>query len=94
MLDFPDYSVEQLMEISKRMLADKEYQFSLDAEFALRNHLRELLQNNPRSFSNGRYVRNVIEKTIRTQAMRLLVHETYDRSDLLTIHRQDLEFDV
>jgi stage V sporulation protein K len=93
-LDFPDYSVDQLMEISKRMLSEKEYQFSMDAEFTLKNHLRELLQQQPKSFSNGRYVRNVIEKTIRTQAMRLLMNETYDRSDLLTIQRQDLEFDV
>ncbi|WP_246939706.1 stage V sporulation protein K [Bacillus pinisoli] len=93
-LDFPDYSVEQLMEIAQRMLSDKEYQFTKDAEWELKNHLREVLLQNPRSFSNGRYVRNVIEKTIRSQAMRLLRNESYDRQDLLLIQRYDLDFSV
>jgi stage V sporulation protein K len=93
-LDFPDYSVEQLMEIGKRMLSDKEYQLTKEAEWELRNHLKEILLQNPRSFSNGRYVRNIMEKTIRSQAMRLLRNETYERQDLLMIHRNDLEFGV
>jgi stage V sporulation protein K len=93
-LDFPDYTVNQLMEIAKRMLSEKEYQFSKDAEWELKNHLKDLLLQQPRSFSNGRYVRNVIEKTIRSQAMRLLINETYERQDLMTIHRQDLDFGV
>ncbi len=92
-LDFPDYSVEQLVEISRKILAEKEYQFSKDAEWEFKIHLRELLLQSPRAFSNGRYVRNVIEKSIRTQAMRLLMNETYERNELLTIIRQDLEFD-
>jgi stage V sporulation protein K len=93
-LDFPDYSVDQLMEISKRMLSEKEYQLTRDAELELKNHLKELLQKGQRSFSNGRYIRNVIEKTIRAQAMRLLLRETYDRTDLMTIIKHDLDFEV
>lgn len=47
---------------------------------------------NPTSFSNGRYVRNIIEKSIRSQAMRLLTNNIYDRHDLLTIRSNDLFF--
>ncbi|MFZ3587834.1 stage V sporulation protein K [Bacillus sp. DJP31] len=93
-LDFPDYSVEQLIEISKIMMAEREYQFSRDAEWELKIHLKDLLLQSPRAFSNGRYVRNVIEKSIRTQAMRLLMSESYERNDLLTIQRQDLDFGI
>ncbi|MFD1735903.1 stage V sporulation protein K [Bacillus salitolerans] len=93
-LDFPDYTVEQLLEIGRRMVAEKEYQLSKEAEWELRNHLREITSKNQKSFSNGRYIRNIIEKTIRSQAMRLLMHESYERTELMTIHKQDLDFDL
>lgn len=89
---FPDYSVEQLMEIGKRMLNEKEYILSQDAERKLREHLTFIKMVNPISFSNGRYVRNIIEKSIRSQAMRLLSDSTYDRYDLLTLRSIDLVF--
>ena len=93
-IDFPDYSVEQLMEISKRMMLEREYTFSHDAEKRLKEHLEGIKsQTNPTAFSNGRYIRNVIEKSIRSQAMRLLINEEYDRTELMTIRTQDLIFE-
>jgi len=89
---FPDYTVEQLMEIGKRMLKEKEYVLSQDAERKLKEHLAFIKMVNPISFSNGRYVRNIIEKSIRSQAMRLLSDGTYDRYDLLTLRSNDLIF--
>jgi stage V sporulation protein K len=89
---FPDYNVEQLMEIGKRMLNEKEYLLSHEAEKKLKDHLAYVKTMNPTSFSNGRYVRNIIEKSIRSQAMRLLTNNIYDRHDLLTIRSNDLFF--
>lgn len=89
---FPDYNVEQLMEIGKRMLNEKEYLLSHDAERKLKDHLSYVKTINPLSFSNGRYVRNIIEKSIRSQAMRLLNNNHFDRHDLLTIRSNDLFF--
>lgn len=89
---FPDYNVEQLMEIGKRMLYEKEYVLSHDAERKLKDHLSYVKMMNPTSFSNGRYVRNIIEKSIRSQAMRLLNNHHFDRHDLLTIRSNDLLF--
>ncbi|MGE6261052.1 stage V sporulation protein K [Heyndrickxia sporothermodurans] len=89
---FPDYNVEQLMEIGKRMLTEKEYILSKDAERKLKDHLSYVKTMNPLSFSNGRYVRNIIEKSIRSQAMRLLNNNHFDRYDLLTIRSNDLFF--
>ncbi|GHH96668.1 stage V sporulation protein K [Neobacillus kokaensis] len=93
-IDFPDYSIEQLMEISARMLVEREYLLSHGAEKKLKDHLiwvKAVLS--PTSFSNGRYVRNIIEKSIRAQAMRLLMVNSYDRHDLMTIRSNDLVFD-
>jgi stage V sporulation protein K len=92
-IDFPDYNIEQLMEIGDRMLKEREYTLSHEAEKKLRDHLSWLKTSlTPNSFSNGRYIRNVIEKSIRAQAMRLLLLSHYDRHDLMTIRSNDLVF--
>jgi len=92
-VDFPDYSVDDLMEISNLMMAEREYKFHQDAAIKLREHLMNVKSTtHPSKFSNGRYVRNIIEKSIRSQAMRLLLTDKYHREDLLTIKSQDLVF--
>lgn len=93
-IDFPDYNIDQLMEIADRMLKEREYTFSHEAEKKLRDHLiwvKSIL--NPTSFSNGRYVRNVIEKSIRSQAMRILMQNHYDKHELVTLRSNDLVFE-
>lgn len=92
-IDFPDYSIDQLMEISQQMMREREYTLSHEAERKLRNHLIWVKSTiGPAGFSNGRYVRNVIEKSIRAQAMRLLMQNQYDRHELMTIRSNDLVF--
>ncbi|MDX8362161.1 MULTISPECIES: stage V sporulation protein K [Bacillaceae] len=90
-IDFPDYTVDQLMEIASRMISERDYTFHQEAEWKLRNHLLSIRNSlHPASFSNGRYVRNVIEKSVRVQAMRLLFQEELDRKQLMTINSEDL----
>lgn len=90
-IDFPDYTVDQLMDISKRMIEEREYSWSREAEWKLKDHLMAVKSmTQPSKFSNGRYIRNVIEKSIRAQAMRLLMADKYHRDELVTIKAQDL----
>ncbi|MEH7463615.1 stage V sporulation protein K [Bacillus thuringiensis] len=90
-IEFSDYTVNQLLEIGKRMYEEREYQLSKEAEWNLRDHLNAVkYSSHITSFSNGRYVRNIVEKSIRTQAMRLLQEEAYDKYDLITISSSDL----
>ncbi|MDR7076182.1 stage V sporulation protein K [Neobacillus niacini] len=93
-IDFPNYTIDQLMEIASRMLDEREYSLSHEAEKKLKDHLiwvKAVL--NPNSFSNGRYVRNIIEKSIRAQAMRLLLQNSFDRHELMTLRSNDLVFE-
>ncbi|WP_230501761.1 stage V sporulation protein K [Sutcliffiella rhizosphaerae] len=90
-IDFPDYTVEELMEICQRMLREREYQFSNEAEWKIKEHLIQIKETLlPTAFSNGRYIRNILEKSIRSQAMRLLSTERYERKDLMTLEAKDL----
>lgn len=91
MVEFPDYTVDQLMEIARRMMDEREYRFSGEAERKLREHLKHIQYSwNEESFSNARYIRNIIEKSVRRQAMRLLTEGSYDRDTLVTLRSDDL----
>lgn len=93
-IDFPDYTTDQLMEIAYLMLDEREYVISREAERKLREHLVALRSfQSSVSFSNGRYIRNVIEKSIRAQAMRLLHENCYEKMDLMTLRSQDILFE-
>ena len=68
--------------------------FSADASRQLREHLYTLTSVLRLStFSNGRYIRNVIERSIRAHAMRLLMNDQFDRKELMTLRSSDLDFE-
>ncbi|WP_419720223.1 stage V sporulation protein K [Oceanobacillus massiliensis] len=92
-LDFDDYEVGQLMEIAHRMADEREYKLSREAEWELRNHLFKKLNEKTRNFSNARYVRNVIERAIRLQAVRLLSQSSYTNKDLVLLTGSDLQLE-
>lgn len=90
--DFPDYTVDQLTGIAGIMLQEREYQLAPQAEWKLRRlvtHEKELC---PYAFSNGRFVRNLLEKAIRNQAVRLLrtSEEAPSRQELMLLKPEDL----
>lgn len=89
-LDFQDYEVDQLTEIAKQMVSDREYELTKEAEWKLRTNLYKKKQETHRNFSNARYVRNVVEHSIRLHAVRLLNRETFAVDDLIKLTGDDL----
>ncbi|MEI7024349.1 AAA family ATPase [Paenibacillus sp. y28] len=71
-LDFEDYTVDQLVLIADKMMKEREYTFHPHALMKLRQHLTVEKQECFHGFSNARYVRNILEKALRQQAVRLL----------------------
>ncbi|KKB42447.1 Stage V sporulation protein [Bacillus thermotolerans] len=88
---FPDYRPEQLMAIAEKMAAEKEYKLSKEAKTKLREHFVRIRSHSTQSFSNGRYVRNVIEKAMRAHAVRLLGENSYEYEELMTIQARDMD---
>ncbi len=91
-LDFPDYSAGELVHIARRMLNDRDYTLSSDAEAGL---LRVLSDNQGywhRNAGNARMVRNLLEHAIRRQAVRLNGRRLpLSRHDLMTLSWTDFE---
>lgn len=89
---FNDYDEAELLQIAKQMLHKREYRLSQEAEQKLRTYLRAVLARERRNFSNARLVRNIIERSIRMQAVRLLDVKEATRDDLMLILAEDLSF--
>lgn len=94
-IDFPDYSVDQLMQIAELMVKERQYAFSQQTEMKLKQHLLQEKLKQMEIFSNARYVRNLLEKSIRHQAVRLLQQQlpNYSKQDLMTLRPEDMRFD-
>jgi stage V sporulation protein K len=89
-IDFPDYTLKELMEIAVLMATEHHYRFAAPAKQELKKYLKERMALNPYNFSNARLVRNILEKTLRRQAMRLSRRMEVTREELITIEACDL----
>jgi stage V sporulation protein K len=88
-LDFPDYSVDELTRIAEMMLRKREYRLSADAASLLEAIVREKKAQEVTP-SNARMVRNLIEKAIRRQAVRLIRDKAFTRQDLMMLTAREL----
>ena len=77
-LDFPDYSVDELVQISQKMLVQQNYVFAPDADAVFQRYLGLRVQQP--HFANARSVRNALDRARLRQASRLFA----DRDRKLT----------
>ncbi len=88
-LEFPDYTEDELIDIFKLNCKKGGYKLSSDAEPSLKAAIRRLRQEND-PFGNGRDVRNLFQKTIRNQSVRLAKESgTHTKDELATLTKLD-----
>jgi len=68
-IDFPDYTVEELLKISKLMLEEQQYQLTPDAEIALESYIQK--RKEKPLFANARSVKNALDRARMRQANRI-----------------------
>lgn len=88
-INFADYSTDELMLIADKFYKDQGYALDTSAQ----NTLVEILNKAKQTphFGNGRYVRNVFEKSLNNQALRLSSVSNYTTEALVTITAEDLK---
>lgn len=91
-IDFPDYNIDELLAIGEMMLRARQYEFSFETKEAFRYMLQGLLNSHPYA-GNARLVRNMTEKAIRKQAVRLYEKPNSTREELMQILPMDLAAD-
>ena len=83
-IHFADYTTAELTDIFRLMLAEKRLHTTEDGIQEARYIFEKA--RHQENFGNGRFVRNLIEKAVQKQSLRLLSHET----DTTTIGDDDL----
>ena len=89
-IDFPDYNISELLSIGDQMLKEREYELDSEARDELTKILIRKLTGQSRYEGNARLVRNLIEKAIRKQALRLINVNNTKREDLILITKADI----
>jgi probable Rubsico expression protein CbbX len=89
-LDFPDYSADELLQISDLMLTESNYRFGDGGRGAFSEYLGLRLQQP--HFANARSVRNALNRIRLRQASRLFAERdrALTREDLTTIEPSDI----
>jgi probable Rubsico expression protein CbbX len=87
-IDFPDYTLDELVAIGDLMLGQQSYEFTAETRHVFREYL-ERRREQPR-FANARSVRNALERARLRQANRLVTAGArVGREDLLRIEPED-----
>ena len=87
-LDFPDYTQDELLAISKLMLTDLSYQLSAEAENTFADYIARRMELP--HFANARSIRNALDRARLRQANRLFAAGPLTKRDLMTIEPQDI----
>lgn len=88
-IEFEDYTVDELMIIADKMYQKNGYNLTEEAKEKLRMILAVAKQDV--RFGNGRYVRNVFERSLNNQALRLSNMQEMDKDTLVNILPEDLD---
>ncbi|MDR2006602.1 MAG: AAA family ATPase, partial [Acidaminococcales bacterium] len=88
-IEFADYSVDELLLIADGIYSSKGYALSDSAKTKLKNLLQRAVTQE--AFGNGRYVRNLFERSVNRQALRLNTDTDLTREELITIRAADIE---
>ena len=89
-IDFPDYTVDELLKISKIMLDEQQYQLTPDAEVALSQYI-ELRKEKP-LFANARSIKNALDRARMRQANRIFDSrgQVLTKKELVNLEAQDI----
>ena len=89
-IDFPDYTVEELLKISKIMLDEQQYQLTPDAEIALSQYIT--LRKEKPLFANARSIKNALDRARMRQANRIFDSrgQVLTKKELVNLEAEDI----
>ena len=89
-IDFPDYSVDELLKISKIMLEEQQYQLTSDAELALGQYIQ--LRKEKPLFANARSIKNALDRARMRQANRIFDSrgQVLTKKELVNLEAEDI----
>ena len=89
--EFTDFSIEELLEITRRRVREYEYEFTPEAWDKYRDVLAEAYQQrDPQTWGNARFIGNLLDRIYIQHARRCVRHYPKDKHDLLMLTPDDI----
>ncbi|OES43526.1 AAA family ATPase [Domibacillus iocasae] len=88
---FPDYSVDELLQIADVIAAEKKYEIDHDSRHILTAIIEQEKRLSGFRFANGRNIRTLIEKAARRQAVRLMAQSVHSKKELKMLKGEDFQ---
>ena len=89
--EFTDFTVDELLEITKRRIKDYDYQFTVPAWKKYSDILTQAYQlRNPETWGNARFIANQLERIYIQHANRCVQQQPHDKSELLLLTPEDI----
>ena len=89
---FEDYTADELYNIFKLICDENNYILDDEADEFIKTHFIEVYNNRGENFGNGRYVRNLFEKSIQKQANRIApILDTASDEEFITLKCEDFK---
>ena len=89
-VEFPDYSAKELAEVYRSMARKAKYRLSDDTERWLLPYISMLTEKRDKNFGNARWARNLFEKSVERQSLRVTELPDPSAEELVTIRLKDL----
>ena len=89
-LDFPDFTTKDLATIFRQMAKKNHYTLSADVEHWIEPYIGLMTKERGKNFGNGRWVRNLFEKTVERQSLRVVDLKDPSAEELTTIRMKDV----
>lgn len=93
-IDFPDYTPDELMEIADFASKKRDIQLSEEVKTFLNKRIVEVYRNRDEHFGNARFVNGIVEECKQNMALRLMRQgniEELENDNLMTIALEDVE---
>ena len=89
-IDFPDYTVDELLKIAKIMLDEQQYQLTPQAEIALGQYIQK--RKEKPLFANARSVKNALDRARMRQANRIFNSrgQVLTKKELVNLEAEDI----
>lgn len=89
--EFTDFTVDELLEITKRRIKEYDYQFTTPAWEKYSGILTQAYQvRNPETWGNARFIANQLERIYIQHASRCVQQQPKDKSELLLLTSEDI----
>ncbi len=89
-IEFPDYTAEELLAIAKLTVKNKGYTLNSDCDKPLLDYFERKQKENARENGNGRMARNLIEAAVLNQSKRIIAEKSDNLEELIL---SDFDFD-